>query len=88
MRRTILIEFEMFNEFIFMKTTLKTFLRIFLRTFKTVSRKSSINSESNIRSSKFSYTIIVVTRSIKSLTIVVPPSIYYVVSILETMPFN
>ena len=49
----------MFNEFIMMKITLKTVLRTVLRTCEKVSIKPCIHRKINIRSSKFSYTVIV-----------------------------
>ena len=60
-----------------MKITLKTVIRIVVITCKTVSRKSCINREDNIKRSQFSYIDIVVTRIMKFLSVVIPTSIYY-----------
>ena len=60
-----------------MKITLKTVIRIVVITCKTVSRKSCINREDNIKRSQLSYIDIGVTRIMKFLSVVIPPSIYY-----------
>ena len=73
--------FETFNGFIMMKRILKTVLIFFLRTFQTVSRKPCINRESKRRILQFSYTFIVVTRTMIFLTFLTPPPIYHGCSI-------
>ena len=75
----------MFNKFEMMKITLKTVLRIFLRKFKTVSRKSCINRSYKSKSSQFSYTVIVVARTMKYLSVVTSLSIYHGCSTWKTL---
>ena len=72
---TQLNEFEMFNEFEMMKITLKTVIRIVVITCKTVSRKSCINREDNINISQFNFTVMVVTKIMKFLSVITPSSI-------------
>ena len=48
-------------EFELNERTFKTVLRMFLRTCRTVSRKPCINREANIKSSQFSYIVVVIT---------------------------
>ena len=66
-----------------MKRKLETVLSIFLRTCKTVSRKLFINSQDRSKISQFIYTFIVVTRTMKLLEFVTPPSIFVSTRILS-----
>ena len=67
----------MSNKFECTKRTLKTILIIVLRTCKTVSRKPYINRQDNSKISQFSYSVTVVSITIKLLEVVAPPSIYH-----------
>ena len=58
-----------------MKITFKTVLKNVLRTCKTVSIKLCIHREDKSKSVQFSYTDIVVARTMKFLSVVTPPSI-------------
>ena len=58
------------------KRKLEKILRIFLRTCKTVLRKPCINREDKSECSQFNYTVIVLTRTMKFLSVVTPPSVY------------
>ena len=60
----------MFNEFRMIKITLELF-------YKKVSRKPCINIEIRIRRLKFSYTAMVVTRTMKFLAVETPLAIYH-----------
>ena len=59
-----------------LKIILKTVLIIVLMTFKTVSIKQCINIEDKSKISQFSYTVIVVSLTIKFLAVVTLPYIY------------
>ena len=58
------------------ENSIETVLIIVLRTRKTVLRKPWINREDNSESSQFSYTDIVVTRTMNSTVVVILPYIY------------
>ena len=71
----------MFNDFEVMKIKLKYVRSIFMRICKSLSRKPCINRAYTSKSSYFSYTYIVVTRTIKFLSVITPPYIIMVAPI-------
>ena len=79
----------MLNEFEMVKILLKTVLAIFLKTCKTVSIKPCINREDKSNSSQFSYTDIFLTKTMKFLEVLTPPSIYHIgISVFGNHPLR
>ena len=67
-----------------MNITLKIVLLFVLRTCKTVSRNTCMNIEDMSNISQLSYISVVVTRTMKFLSVVTPTYIYHGLSIRKT----